>query len=1454
MTAVPKTGDASGGGGEPSSGMAIASHVDADAAPRLHGRAAELATLLSALGDPSARIIVVRGPAGGGKSALLRTALEQGRAEGALCGAGKYAQGQAGRDLEPLIHALEEAIASGLDQLYDPAAGLRDLARSLGDHAAALAAPASGLLRSLAPHRGAEPVTADRADERLVHAVVQALRWLEGFGAPVLLLIDDWGRSGEQARRLYARLAAEPSLPRTRILASERDEEVFAPLPPGALVTQLGPLPGEAQLSLAAELLGSKRAAAGEVVAFLGPAAGLPFDLVQSTRILEQQALTLGPAGWRLDPHRGAPALAGAAARALVRRIGEASAQALELARLLAVYGDDMRLEDLFAAAGLDAGQGGAAMRQLEASGLVRRRGDHACYAHDRLRAEVLSELPPQAHATLAARLAESLRRDGVPPGDGERGMAMLWRRLDGGLEDADATWWRDAFATGAFAARQSGDRDAAEVFVRAGLGLALRGAGFTYALLAEAASAAISRGDHAKACRFADQMAAFAATPAEQAAADEMRVFARRASGDLDAALEAAREVLAKVGIRLPRRVSALNLAQAVVRVFSLDPRRATAPLGPEELAVGAPMMRAMNGIGSLLFERDPLLVVVLVTRTLSARVVYGTAAGAATFALLCCAFGAYRRAAAWAEAADRLQSGDQPLRAIAKQYASNFGHVFARPRPVTRSRGDEMESLAWAGGDLAVAAYGNRDRVLDALFSEDPLEATVELADAAVRLAERLKDTPTIPHVRALRQLIAQLVEGGEGGWRLDGAHFDLAGTRRFLEAEQLANTGRAVAALEALLGVLYGRYAAVAEMPARRWPRFTPAPFQAQSQIWTFATGLAQFRTGGRPPAFALWNLRRLARLNPGDFLHRARLLEAEAHRVRGRRAAALRAYDEAVRAAARSQCLLECGLVAAAAAEGAEMLGARERSEAWRDGAVAAWRALGAAGLLAARFGAPSAGAADPGLSALFADLQAQHAGRELELLAAREAAERANRAKSRLLAAVGHELRTPLQGALGLVELAEGGEALDVDNLRNALLNLSGVVGDLTDLGVLEGGVLQIRRAPFDASAAARSVVALHASAARAAGRSLTYDGPAAPVWIDGDEGRVRQVLGNLVANGLRHGDGDVRVGLHADVAAGRLTLGVSDEGRALSDAELLRIFEPFERGGTDDGGLGLGLFLGRHLARAMGGDLRARSLPGGGKAFELEIQASPVAPPAEPAGAGTLPGLRVLLAEDTDLSRDVLAALLRREGCEVVEARDGQEAQARLAEGLFDLVLLDHRMPRLSGLEVARAAVATGAPTVLMTASVEPSLEAEARGAGVACVLEKPVSLSGLRALSGGLRSRAGEHGGGRADELRAQLGPAGRDLLRTVRPALEAELARLSELLAAGDAAAVAAQLHRLRGMAAHFGLDKVRAALPDVGAEGAAEPTILLPQLRAAAAETDWSVFEADRPPSAR
>ncbi|MGA0605160.1 ATP-binding protein [Phenylobacterium sp. VNQ135] len=1424
---------------------------------QLHGREVELAALRLALGEGGARCLIVRGPGGAGKTALMQRVLAEAREAGSLTGTGKHAQGQAARDLDPLMCALEEALNAGLDQLFDPMAGVEDLRRALGDNAPVLAALGAGVLRTLAPARTLGPLTAERADERLIQAVIRALRWLEGFGAPVLLLIDDWGRAGPQAQRLYARILAEPALTLTRLLATERDEEQFSAPPAAAAVVELGPLSPTAQLVLARELLGARAGAAEGVVGFLGPAAGMPFDLVSSVRILAPTALALSGGRWRLDAVRARHALAGSAAPSLVRQAAELEPRAFALARTLAVYGDDADVADLACAAGLEPSEAAAAADALAGLGIVHRDGPKVRYVHDRLRAAVLDGLAPDHRSDCAGALAEALRRSGAAPGQGERGMTMLMRRIEGGLASVDdLAWWRDAFAVGALAARQVGDRAAAEACVHAGLEAA-RTTGETYELLTEAASAAISRGDHAEACRQADAARGLAATPAEQAAADEMRVFARRVSGDLEAALEVASEVLARVGIVLPRRVTVPNLVRAVSRVFTLDPRKATRPLPPEALAVEAPMIRAMNGIGSLLFEREPLLVVVLVMRFLSVPVIFGTAAGAGTMALIASAFGQYRRAAEWASAADRLQAPGQPLRAIAKQYSMNFGHVFVKPRPETRSRGEEMASLAYAEGDLAVAVYGNRDRVLDSLFSDDSLQEAARLGDEAVRAAERLSDTPTIPHVRALRQMIQQLQDGGPNGWRLHGEHLDGSGSARELETAGLANTARGIAALEALLGVAYGEYGRVAAMADRPWPKFRAAPFQAQTQIWTFATGLALYRTGRRPPGLALWNLRRLARLNPNDFLHRWRLLEAESLRVRGRRRAALKAYAQAVSAACASRCRLEEGLVAAAAAEGAEALDDLAASLTWRATAIAAWRAQGAHGLVETRFGLAPVRASEA-LESQVAALERQHAEHARELDVARDAAERANRAKSRLLAAVGHELRTPLQGALGLLDLAAGpGETVDVETLRRALIHLAEVVGDLTDLGALEGGVLSVARAPFDAAAAAASVAALHQPTARATGRDLVVEGLSEPLWVAGDEGRVRQVLGNLVANALRHGAGRVTVSVRRLAGAtDRLLFQVSDEGAPLSDAEVLRIFEPFDRGGreADNGGLGLGLFLGRHLARAMGGDLRVAASPNGGKAFELEIAAPAAAPAANIRAGRELMGVRVLLAEDTDLSRHVLAELLRREGCYVRAVADGQAAQAALAEDAFDLVLLDQRMPGATGLDVARALAGAGGGRprcVLMTASLDTALEAQAREAGVDQLLQKPLGIADLRSLApvipAAVFRAAGFVGrdGVRAAELRRQLGPEGDALLREVRPAVEIELQALGDAVAAEDAERLEARLHRLRGLARHFGLETLLQSL-DCPTPETAEAAEMLSRIREGAAATDWSAFE--------
>ncbi|PIB92570.1 response regulator [Caulobacter sp. FWC2] len=1393
--------------------------------PPLVGRAAELEAVRVALGQRGVRAIVAHGAGGVGKTALLRHFLETAAQDGAIVGAGKYPEGRDGRDLDPIVAAVEAAITAGLDQLYDPEAGLRSLAQALGENARVLAGVGSGLLRALAETGSGPRVTAEEGEAQIGRALLRVLRWLEGFGAPVFLMIDDWGRGGQRAQRFCGLLLSDSGLKLTRLLATERDDETAeSERLIGLVRIAVDPLGADDRLELARLSLGERRAAAADILAFVGPAAARPFDLIESTRVLIAADAVVNAGGtWRLDTARAASALAGAAAISAVRQALASAPEAEAVARALAVHGDGAQASDLARACGFSEIVVRHALARLADNGLVQWSCEGAEFAHDRLRAEVLLGAPPSVRVHLAEALAEALRAGGVAPGDGARSMTMLWLRQEAGLRDAEPIWWRDAFTTGAVKARATGDRVAAERFVASAMQLAAVGPGETYPLLAEAAFVAITQGQDAEARRFVDRLELFATTPIERAVAEEMRVFARRATGDLDGALEVARAVLTRRGVKVPRGVTAWSLTRALMRILSMDPRKATKPLEADRLALEAPMMRAINGLGSLMFERDPRLAVVLATQTLSRDLIYGTAAAAGTYSLMCCAMGDYRRAAAWAEASDRLQRPEQPLRAVAKQYSASFGHVFARPRPVTRARGDEATALAYIEGDLAVAAYGNRDKVLDALFCDDPLDDTTALADRAIEVAIQLGEPATIPHVQSLRQFIAQLRQPDRQPWRLDGDHFDAPVQLARLRDEGLANVGRAIAALEALLAVLFGAHAEAARIADRPWPQFSGSPFQGQSQIWGFATSLAFYRTGRRPRPFVRWNLKRLSRLNPNDFLHRERLLAAEHARIAGRRRQALGAYAEAVEAAAVSRCLLEYGLVAISASQGADLLGASAEASRWREAARGAWRRLGADALLSHWFGETP---------------EAQEKDVQRAVLA-RTAAERASQAKSRLLATVGHELRGPLQGALSLIDLAEAREdQADLPTLRRAIHHLAGMVDDLTNLGALDGGVLVLRKAAFDAAGLASAVVALQRPAAEAAGRTLALETPGAPLWVLGDEGRLGQVLGNLVANALRHGQGRVSVSL-ASTAPDRLTLLVADEGPALGEAEAMRIFEPFDRGGRggDETGLGVGLFLGRSLARAMGGDLTTRPLPHG-KAFALEIEAPAAAAPTVTSDGG-ISGLRVLLAEDIDLSRKTLAALLRSEGCIVDEAATGEAARALAAAGPFDLLLLDQHMGAVTGLDVAAfaARLPTSPRVILMTAETSPELIGQARDVGVDLVLAKPISLAALR---GAARTKPSPAKGRRV-ELGAALGDAAAAILAALRPAIEYELDQLERAVAAEDADAVRAQLHRLRGMAAHFGLELMTRALNDVSL---ADPT-MISQLRAATARVDWSAI---------
>ena len=165
---------------------------------RLYGRQAEKDRIETLLADPAARVVVVSGPAGVGKSALIAVVPTDAAAAGALTGAGKHAQGEDSEDLAPFIEAMEQAVTAGLEQLYDPDAGMETLAAALGTKAAVFATFGSGLFRSLKTGPLAAIYGAEAAEERITQACTATLRWLHGFDQPIVLQIDDWGRASER--------------------------------------------------------------------------------------------------------------------------------------------------------------------------------------------------------------------------------------------------------------------------------------------------------------------------------------------------------------------------------------------------------------------------------------------------------------------------------------------------------------------------------------------------------------------------------------------------------------------------------------------------------------------------------------------------------------------------------------------------------------------------------------------------------------------------------------------------------------------------------------------------------------------------------------------------------------------------------------------------------------------------------------------------------------------------------------------------------------------------------------------------------------------------------------------------------------------------------------------------------------------------------------------------------
>lgn len=362
-------------------------------------------------------------------------------------------------------------------------------------------------------------------------------------------------------------------------------------------------------------------------------------------------------------------------------------------------------------------------------------------------------------------------------------------------------------------------------------------------------------------------------------------------------------------------------------------------------------------------------------------------------------------------------------------------------------------------------------------------------------------------------------------------------------------------------------------------------------------------------------------------------------------------------------------------------------------------------------------------------------------------------EHASAAKSRFLAAVSHEMRTPLNGILGMAQLLQRSPLDDAQRgqleiIGDSARHLQAVIGDLLDLSRIEFGKLALEDRPLVLADCVGEVAGLLRAVAEDKGLVFSLEmGEGLPESVLGDASRIKQVLHNLIGNAIKFTAAGT-VALQVRRVGETLQFRVRDSGEGVAPDEAQRIFDAFEQGpaGTAPGrvGTGLGLTISRRLARAMGGDVVCEPPAGRGACFVFTMPCRVAAPvPRLPPGQALLPRLagRVLVVDDNPVNALVARSMLEHLGLQAEVAEDGEQALERLRRGGLDLVLMDCQLPLLDGWEATRRwrAEETGPrlPIVALTANAVLGDRERCLAAGMDDYLSKPVELEQLARVVG---------------------------------------------------------------------------------------------------------------------
>ena len=377
-----------------------------------------------------------------------------------------------------------------------------------------------------------------------------------------------------------------------------------------------------------------------------------------------------------------------------------------------------------------------------------------------------------------------------------------------------------------------------------------------------------------------------------------------------------------------------------------------------------------------------------------------------------------------------------------------------------------------------------------------------------------------------------------------------------------------------------------------------------------------------------------------------------------------------------------------------------------------------------------------------------------AEREVEtaLRKAADTAIRSERSMLEFLANMSHEIRTPINGVLGLARMLS---ETNLDDVQRAYVKdiigsgdiLFGLIGDILDISKIEAGFIDIVPEPVDLRELVSGIAGLYRGQATEKGVAVEFRlGPEVPEVVRADGVRLRQVLANLVGNAVKFTQsGNVTISVSTE--RHEIVFEVSDTGIGIALDQLESIFNPFQQAANIPGvqsGTGLGLTISKRLVELMGGSIEVYSTPGEGSRFVVRLALERIEKPIQ-AAITDLPadfkGLRVLLVEDNEVNMIVSEHFLRRLGCEVTCAIDGQKAVEITRDQKFEVVFMDVRMPVLDGLAATReirsreAGSGQRLPIIALTAGAMAEERESCFAAGMDDYVSKPFTDDPLRTV-----------------------------------------------------------------------------------------------------------------------